>query len=89
MKALIHESDNKGKIWHSRMGHLHYKDLMMVQRMVTSFPKIWVEGDGVCKGCVLGKQSKNAYPHSETRFKFVLDLVHSDICGPMFVTLIT
>lgn len=61
----------------------------MVQRMVTSFPKIPVEQDGLCKGCVVSKQAKIVYLHSETRSKGVLDLVHFNICGPMHVTLIT
>lgn len=32
---------------------------------------------------MLGKQAKATFPSSETRSKVVLDLVHSDICGPM------
>ena len=39
--------------------------------------------DDVCKGCVLGKYAKAAYQRSNNRAKGVLDLIHSDICGPM------
>eukprot|EP00253_Pinus_taeda_P024505 PITA_24505 len=53
VKALIPKSDNQSEIWHRRMEHLHYKALPMVQRMVTRFPKIRMEQDGVCKGCAL------------------------------------
>jgi len=39
--------------------------------------------DGVCRGCVLGKNVKSSFPSSSRRSKGILDLVHSDICGPM------
>ena len=35
------------------------------------------------KGCALGKNVKNKFPRSHTRSKGILDLVHSDLCGPM------
>ena len=41
------------------------------------------EHDDVCKGCVLGKFTKASFLRSDTRSKGVLDLVHSDVCGPM------
>jgi hypothetical protein len=37
----------------------------------------------VCKGCALGKNIKKAFPSSENRSKGILDLIHSDVCGPM------
>jgi len=40
----------------------------------------------VCvKACALGKHAKETFPHNETKSTRVLDLVHSDICGPMLV----
>jgi transposase InsO family protein len=53
--------------------------------MVTCFLGFIVEQDGVCKGCALSKQAKATFPNSETRSKGALDLVHSDIVGPMSV----
>lgn len=46
-------------------------------------PDILNDHDGVCRGCVLGKNVKSSFPSSSRRFKGILDLVHSDICGPM------
>lgn len=57
--------------------------------MVTCFPEIRVEHDGVCKRCTLGRKAKVVGPHNETKSKGVLDLLHLDICGPMFMTSIT
>ena len=39
--------------------------------------------DGVCKGCALGKNVKKPYSGSSRRSKGILDLIHSDLCGPM------
>ena len=51
--------------------------------MVTGLPEFSTEQEDVCKGCALGKHTKTAFPSSDTRAVGVLDLIHSDICGPM------
>ena len=33
--------------------------------------------------CALGKHTKTAFPSSDNRSAGVLDLIHSDLCGPM------
>ncbi|KAH9326461.1 hypothetical protein KI387_006639, partial [Taxus chinensis] len=49
----------------------------------TGVPEVSTEHDDVCKGCVLGKFAKASFLRSDTISKGVLDLVHSDVCGPM------
>jgi hypothetical protein len=39
--------------------------------------------EGICKGCALGKNIKRPFPSSNNRSKEILDLIHSDVCGPM------
>jgi hypothetical protein len=39
--------------------------------------------EGICKGCALGKNIKKPFPSSNNRSKETLDLIHSDVCGPM------
>ena len=51
--------------------------------MVTSMPPIKLIHDGVCKGCSLGKNVRKPYSSSNRRSKGILDLIHSDLCGPM------
>ena len=46
-------------------------------------PPFQFEHDIVCKGCVLGRNIKKVFPSSYKRAKEVLDLIHSDVCGPM------
>jgi hypothetical protein len=40
----------------------------------------------VCKGCAQGKNVKHSFPNNDNRAKGVLDIVHSNICGPMSAT---
>jgi hypothetical protein len=53
--------------------------------MVTGLPEIHIEHDGVCRGCALGKNVKGSFSSSDSRSKGILDLIHTDVCGPMTV----
>ena len=49
--------------------------------VVIGIPKLGQIHNESCKGCALGK--KKSFPHSLSKTKDVLELVHSDLCGPM------
>lgn len=49
--------------------------------MVIDIPQLKEEHEGVCKGCFIGKNVKKPSTSSDTRFKEILDLIHSDTCG--------
>ena len=83
MHALVHDSVNPSELWHRRFGHLHFKALPELLKMVNGIPSIDSDYNSVCKGCMLGKNLKKAFPHSIKRTKEILELIHSDICGPM------
>lgn len=85
VQALVHDSINICMLWHRRFAHLHCKDLPSLRKMVTSLPEIQVEHDGVCRECALGKNTKGSFLSSDSGSKGVLDLVHSNVCGPMLV----
>lgn len=40
----------------------------------------------MCVGCALGKNANVAFLSSEHRPKGILDLIYSDVCGPILVT---
>ena len=70
------------------MAHLHHPTLRMLRDIVTRLPEFSAEHSDVCKGCALGKHTKTAFSSSDSRLVGVLDLIHSDLCGPMsFVSL--
>jgi transposase InsO family protein len=82
-QVLVHKTVNLCELWHRRFCHLHYGALPKLQNSVTGMPDFLNDHDGVCRGCVLGKNVKGSFPSSGRRSKGILDLVHSDICGPM------
>jgi transposase InsO family protein len=51
--------------------------------MVCGMPSISLSKNEICKGCMLGKNIKKAFPRNDSRARGILDLVHSDVCGPM------
>jgi transposase InsO family protein len=51
--------------------------------MVTGLPQI-VNTSQICEDCVVGKQHRSPFPQGKSwRAKNALELVHSDICGPI------
>ena len=51
--------------------------------MVTGLPQITSPSE-VCEECVVSKQHRNQFPHGKSwRAKAALELVHSDIYGPI------
>lgn len=82
-QASIHIEVSPRELWHRRFGHLHYKILPTLNSMVNGIPKLKKHHEGVCKGCALGKNVKRPFGSSASRSKEILDLIHSDVCGPM------
>jgi hypothetical protein len=85
IQALLHDTIILSELWHRRLAHLHYRALSALGKMVTSLPKIHIDHDGICRGCALGKNVKGSFPSSDSISKGILDLIHTDVCGPMFV----
>ena len=51
--------------------------------MVTCLPYLKIDHEGTFKGCARGKNTKNPFPKSETMTKGTLELIYSDVCGPV------
>ena len=62
---------------------MHYRVLPLASKVVQGLPKIQTKHDGVCKGCAKGEKTKKTFPSSESKAKGILEIIHSDICGPM------
>ncbi|KAL6332552.1 hypothetical protein AAG906_008972 [Vitis piasezkii] len=72
-------------VWHKRYGHFNLKSLRFMQEagMVEDMPKISVNAQ-TCESCELGKQQRQPFPQNMSkRATHKLELIHSDICGPM------
>lgn len=83
--ALTSQETSTAKLWHHRYGHLNYNDLSLLQRksMVEGLPVMKCE-HLPCEACALGKQHREEFPvHTEKRKYDILELIHTDVCGPM------
>ena len=80
------ESNNSLNLWHRRMGHLNITSLKQLQSagMVTGLPEVFKSDASSCVSCICAKQCVKPFSVSENkRTKRKLELVHSDLCGPM------
>lgn len=77
---------------HRRLGHLNANQLgqMINKRMVDGqlpVTRCVDESDITCEPCILGKQTRKPFPAREgKRSSRVLEVVHSDVCGPVTPT---
>ena len=85
-QALVHSTINLCEPWHGRFAHLHYRAVPIVIKVVTGIPELWVNHERLCKGCAQGKNLKIPFPSSDSKARGILDIEHSDMCGPMSTT---
>jgi hypothetical protein len=83
IQALAHDATSSSELWHRRIGHIHYKALPDLQNMVCDVASISLSKNEICKGCMLGKNIKKSFPSSDNKAQGILDMFHSDACGPM------
>ncbi|XP_076912370.1 uncharacterized protein LOC143570654 [Bidens hawaiensis] len=77
--------ESMGRLWHERLGHISQTSMGTLQQkeMVRGLPSFDVE-KAVCKDCLVGKQTRENIPKKgKWHADGILELVHSDICGPI------
>jgi transposase InsO family protein len=72
------------RLWHFRFGHLNFESLLKLksQDLVKGLPTFKKE-NSKCESCILGKKKRESFPTSSWQATKYLELIHSDICGPM------
>lgn len=85
-QALFHSTIDPCELWHRRFVHLHYRALPSVSKAVLGIPEMKTKHEGVCKGCAQRKTVKKPFLSSESKANGILDIIHSDVCGPMATT---
>ena len=68
--------------WHKIMGHCNTEDLIKLEGVVQGM-KIDKKSNFNCVTCVLGKQTKFINRNADTRASVPLELIHTDLCGPI------
>ena len=83
--AAVISEGNDMDLWHQRLGHLCEQQLkyMVNKELVTGLNLSKVTKMSFCEGCVEGKMCRNPFKLVGVRSTRKLQLVHSDVCGPM------
>ncbi|KAK9165893.1 hypothetical protein Scep_001084 [Stephania cephalantha] len=72
-------------LWHLRYGHLNFESLKLLthKNLVKGLPVIQ-HPEQFCEGCISGEQHRRTFAsNTPRRAKSLLQLVHSDVYGPM------
>jgi hypothetical protein len=86
--ANVAKSSNEGAtLWHQRLGHLNMASLTKLEKMVNGMNLKEVPLHHVCETCIEGKHQRTSFPKDEaTMASKLLELMHSNVCGPMKTT---
>lgn len=72
-------------LWHRRMGHLNFTDVNKLPECTEGVsPFSDINKDPItCTTCLEGKQTRKPFKNVGTRASQPLQLIHTDLCGPM------
>ena len=73
------DDDNATYLWHYRLGHIG------VKRMKKLHSDGLLESLGTCEPCLIGKMTKTLFSGTMEQAKDLLEIIHTDVCGPMSV----
>ena len=90
MASSYHEVDSTLQ-WHHRLGHLHPKSMQtsQVHQLMEGIPRKPFKDLSICEGFIYGKQCRQRFPLHTHQTIRPLQLVHSDLCGPLPTSSIT
>jgi len=74
-------------LWHERLGHLNMANLKELDAMVDGMNLKEVPFHHICEACIKSKRQRTSFPKDgATRASQLLEIVHTDVCGPMRTT---
>ena len=86
--ANIASSKASLEVWHCRYGHINYKYVneLSQKKMVVGMSCLEKDTDHQCEACAQAKMHRVPVPKvSRNKSSRPLQLIHSDVCGPMNV----
>lgn len=78
----VAEDKASPNLWHRRLGHMSEKGIKVLAGK-SLIPVDTTISLNPCDHCVAGKQHRASFSRRSTRKEGKLDLVHSDVCGPL------
>lgn len=78
---------DENELWHKRLGHLGMTNLLKLSKngMAKGISNSLTNELSLCESCLKGKQTRLPFDGTRFRAKRPLQIVHSDICGPVNV----
>ncbi|GKU94478.1 hypothetical protein SLEP1_g7975 [Rubroshorea leprosula] len=76
------EDEASPNLWHNRLAHMSEKGLQLLAKQ-SLIPMAKGEYVNPCDVCLFGKQHQVSFQKNLTRKENKLDLVYSDVCGPL------
>ncbi|XP_026475639.1 uncharacterized protein LOC113380719 [Ctenocephalides felis] len=86
INCLLVTDPKSGNLWHRRLGHINKTDLCKLSKGLVKGLTISEKATSDINNCIVcceGKQTRLPFKHKGSRAVKVLELVQSDVCGPM------
>jgi len=83
--VVSQDEDSQIRKWYERLGHLNIRDVTSMWKNQTVIG-MKLDSRSIpinCKVCSTGKLSSSPFPIKSQRVSGTLDLIHTDVCGPM------
>ncbi|KAK7574002.1 hypothetical protein V9T40_011193 [Parthenolecanium corni] len=75
---------SEGMYWHNKLGHVSLTYLKQLSRKYTELKNVKFENDILnCEICILAKMAKLPFKEIRTRSDRPLQIIHSDVMGPI------
>ncbi|MCO5592912.1 hypothetical protein L7F22_046916 [Adiantum nelumboides] len=85
--SSIHKVDNSYKtiLWHYHLAHLNITTMKLMAKLhsVSNYSLASTSLLSLCEACIFGKLANQKYPSRSHRTSRPLQLIHSDLCGPL------
>ena len=71
-------------MWHCRLGHIGVKHMKKLHEDEI-LESLDYESFDACEPCLTGKMTKTPFSRTMERATDLLEIIHTDVCGPMSV----
>ena len=71
-------------LWHCRLGHIGVKRMKKLHKDEL-LESLDYESFDACEPCLMGKMTKTPFSGTMERASDLLEIIHTDVCGPMSV----
>ncbi len=83
LRTLAKLADLEIHIWHARMKHLRYDNLIKLQNQIDEMNLIDQKSIDICESCMIDRQKRNVNRTSRISVSKFLQIVHSDLKGSL------